>query len=70
MNVTVTLVMKKLNLTNIKSLDIALTLSKDLMLCLVEKVEAGAAENQQKVIPSLEDAKFKLHVSKNSKQTT
>ena len=44
--------------TSIKSLDVALTLSNDLMLFLVEKGEEEAAENQQRVISSLEDAKF------------
>ena len=48
----------------------ALTPSKDsdLMLFLVEKGEEEAAENQQKVISSLEDAKLKLRVN-YSKQT-
>ena len=55
--------------TSIKSLDVVLTLSKDLLLFLVEKGEEEAAENQQKVISSLEDAKLKLRVN-YSKQTT
>ena len=55
--------------TSIRSLDVALTLSKDLLLFLVEKGEEEAAENQQKVISSLEDAKLKLQVN-YSKQTT
>ena len=54
--------------TSIKSLDVALTLSKDQMF-LVEKREEEAADNQQKVISSLEDAKLKLQVN-YSKQTT
>ena len=54
--------------TRIKSLDVVLTLSKDLLLFLVEKVEEEAAENQQKVISSLEDVKLKLRVN-YSKQT-
>lgn len=41
-----------LECTSIKSLDVALTLAKDLMLFLVEKGEEEAAENQQKVISS------------------
>ena len=41
----------------------ALTPSNDLMLFLVEKGEEEAAENQQKVISSLEDAKLKLRVT-------
>ena len=55
--------------TSIKSLDVALTLSKDLLLFLVAKGEEEAAENQQKVISSLDDAKLKLRVN-YSKQTT
>ena len=53
--------------TSIKSFDVALTLSKDLLLSLIERGE-GAAEDQQKVISALEDAKLKL--SRNSKQST
>ena len=45
--------------TSIKSLDVVLTLSKDLLLFLVEKGEEEAAENQQKVISSLEVVKLK-----------
>ena len=56
--------------TSIKLLPVALTLAKDLMLFLVEKGEEEAIEHQQKVISSLEDAKFKLHVFKKSTQTT
>ena len=52
-----------------RGLDVALTPSKDLMLFLVEKGEEEAAENQQKVISSLEDAKLKLRVN-YSEQTT
>ena len=64
-------VMKKLNalaskFTRCSSDPIA----KKLMLFLAEKGEEEAAEHQQKVISSLEDAKFKLHVFKNSTQTT
>ena len=54
--------------TSIKSLDVVLTLSKDLLLFLVEKGEEEAAENQQKVISSLEDVKLKLRIN-YSKQT-
>ena len=53
--------------TSIKSLDVVLTLSKDLLF-LVEKGEEEAAENQQKVNSSLEDVKLKLRVN-YSKQT-
>ena len=51
--------------TSIKLLDVVLTLSKDLLLFLVEKGEEEAAENQQKVISSLEDIKLKLGVKSN-----
>ena len=54
--------------TSIKLLDVVLTLSKDLLLFLVEKGEEEAAENQQKVISSLEDVKLKLGVN-YSRQT-
>ena len=60
---------EELECTSIRSLDVALTLAKDLMLFLVEKGEEEAAENQQKVISSLEIAKLKLHVN-HTKQTT
>lgn len=55
--------------STIQSVDTALTLSKDLLLFLVEKGEEEAAENQQKVISSLEEAKVKMNAS-FSKQTT
>ena len=58
---------KWLTSTSIKSLDVVLTLSKDLLF-LFEKGEEEAAENQQKVNSSLEDAKLKLRVN-YSKQT-
>ena len=51
--------------TSIKSLDVVLTLSKDLLLFLFEKGKEEAAENQQKVISSLEDVKLKLGVKSN-----
>ena len=47
----------------------ALILFKDLMLFLVEKGEEEAAENQQKVISSLVDAKLKLQVNYSNKTT-
>ena len=53
--------------TSIKSFDVALTLSRNLLLLLIER-EEGAAEDQRKVISALEDAKLKL--SRNSKQST
>ena len=51
--------------TSNKSLDVVLTLSKDLLLFLFEKGKEEAAENQQKVISSLEDVKLKLGVKSN-----
>ena len=55
--------------TNIQSFDTALTLAKDLLLFLVSKGEEKAAEDQQRVISTLKDAKLSTKI-KNAKQTS
>ena len=53
--------------TSILSFDTALTLAKDLLLFLLSKGEEKVAEDQQRVISTLEDAKI---VSKDEKCKT
>ena len=53
--------------TSIKSIDVALTLARDLQLFLIKKEEEKAAEYQQKVISFLQDAKISCFV--NARQT-
>ena len=55
--------------TSIQNYDTALTLAKDLQLFLVSKGEEKAAEDQQKVISALEDAKLAAKVT-YAKQTS
>ena len=55
--------------TSILSFDSALTLAKDLLLFLLSKGEEKAAEDQQRVISTLEDAKSSARM-KNAKQTS
>ena len=55
--------------TSIQSFDTALTLAKDLLLFLLSKGEEKAAEDQQRVISTLEDAKLSSRI-KNAKQTS
>ena len=55
--------------TSIQSFDTALTLARDLLLFLVGKGEEKAAEEQQRVISTLEDAKLSARII-NAKQTT
>lgn len=50
---------------SIKTFDVALTLTKDLLLFLEEKGEEKAAEAQQSVVSALQDAKLR----KFTKQT-
>ena len=47
-----------LECSSIQSFDVALTLARDLLLFLEERREEAAAENQQKVISALQDAKL------------
>ena len=64
--------------TSILSFDTALTLAKDLLLFLLSKGEEKAAEDQQRVISTLEDAKLSARMKnaklsarmKNAKQTS
>ena len=51
--------------TSIQSFDVALMLAKDMLLFLEEKGEEEAAENQQKFVSALQDAKLK-RVAKQS----
>ena len=55
-------------ITSIQTYDTALTLAKDLQLFLVSKGEEKAAEDQQKVISALEDAKLsaRMHAKQSS----
>ena len=48
--------------TSTRSLDVAMTLSKDLLLFFIERGEEDAAEYQQKVISNMEDTKLKLTI--------
>ena len=55
--------------TSIQTYDTALTLAKDLHLFIVSKGEEKAAEDQQKVISALEDAKLSARIT-YAKQTS
>ena len=52
--------------TSIQSFDTALMLAKDLLLFLEDKGEEAAAENQQKVISALQDAKLRRPTKQSS----
>ncbi len=61
---------KEVLCTSIKTFDLALTLARDLQLFLIEKDEEKAAENQQKVISTLQDAKLKMSTCATQKHAT
>ena len=54
--------------TSIQSYDTAMTLAEDLQLFLASKGKGKAAEDQQKVISALEDAKLAARIT-YAKQT-
>ena len=56
-------------ITSIQTYDTALTLAKDLQLFLVSKGEEKAAEDQQRVISALEDAKLSARMT-HAKQSS